>query len=62
MATMTMILSTTDANQLNSLRAELKQWEKTFADANGGRKAGRHDIKQDPIIGIYLSFHREIYD
>lgn len=50
MATAT-TLSTADANQLNTLRVELKQWEKAFADANGGRKAGRHDIKQDPSIG-----------
>ncbi|KUL85453.1 hypothetical protein ZTR_06757 [Talaromyces verruculosus] len=49
MAAATM-LSTADATQLNTLRVELKQWEKAFADANGGRKAGRHDIKQDPSI------------
>jgi hypothetical protein len=51
MATATM-LSTADANQLNNLRVELKKWEKAFVDANGGRKAGRHDIKQDPSIGM----------
>lgn len=51
MATVTM-LSTADATQLNTLRVELKLWEKAFADANGGRKAGRHDIKQDPSIGM----------
>ena len=34
------------------LRAELKAWEKTFADANEGRKAGREDIKKHPDIGI----------
>lgn len=54
MATAT-ILSTADASQLNTLRVELKQWEKAFADANGGRKAGRHDIKQDPSIGMPLT-------
>lgn len=54
MATATM-LSTADASQLNTLRVELKQWEKAFADANGGRKAGRHDIKQDPSIGMPLT-------
>ena len=36
------------------LRAELKVWEKTFADANGGRKAGREDIKRHPDIGILV--------
>ncbi|EED15335.1 conserved hypothetical protein [Talaromyces stipitatus ATCC 10500] len=57
--TTTTTLSTSEANQLNSLRAELKQWEKAFADANGGRKAGRHDIKQDPSIAAkYKTYGR----
>uniref|UniRef100_A0A093VHH7 DNA replication regulator SLD2 n=1 Tax=Talaromyces marneffei PM1 TaxID=1077442 RepID=A0A093VHH7_TALMA len=59
MATATTMLSTADANQLNTLRVELKQWEKAFADANGGRKAGRHDIKQDPSIAAkYKTYGR----
>lgn len=33
------------------LRAELKEWERAFAAANGGKKAGRQDIKGDPDIG-----------
>lgn len=33
------------------LRAELKEWERAFADANGGKKAGRQDIKGNPDIG-----------
>jgi DNA replication and checkpoint protein len=33
------------------LRQELKDWEKEFADANSGRKAGRDDIKKHPTIG-----------
>lgn len=49
------MMSTAEATQLNTLRVELKQWEKAFADANGGRKAGRHDIKQDPSIGSPLA-------
>ena len=36
----------------NRLRLELKQWEKAFAAANNGRKAGREDIKQHPDIGM----------
>lgn len=48
----TTVLSTAEAAQLNTLRVELKQWEKSFSDANGGKKAGRQDIKQDPEIGI----------
>ena len=35
----------------NKLKLELKQWEKAFAAANGGKKAGREDIKQHPQIG-----------
>lgn len=36
------------------LRAELKEWEKSFAAANGGRKAGREDIKKVPDICVYI--------
>jgi hypothetical protein len=57
MATATTTLTTAEAGQLNTLRVELKQWEKDFADANGGRKAGRHDIKQDPSIGMLSCFN-----
>lgn len=34
------------------IRAELKTWEKAFSSANGGRKAGRDDIKQNFDIGM----------
>lgn len=34
------------------LRAELKEWERAFSAANGGRKAGRLDIKNNPDIGM----------
>ncbi|KAL8874063.1 MAG: hypothetical protein Q9174_000568 [Haloplaca sp. 1 TL-2023] len=33
-----------------SLRLELKEWERSFAADNDGRKAGREDIKQHPDI------------
>lgn len=49
--------------QISSLRAELKDWEKTFSDANGGRKAGRDDIKKDPTIGnqtVSVPFERGV--
>ena len=36
----------------DKLRVELKVWEKAFASANEGRKAGRDDIKKDPEIGM----------
>jgi hypothetical protein len=52
MATTT-TLTMANQTQLDTLRAELKQWEKAFSAANGGRKAGRHDIKQDPTIGTF---------
>lgn len=38
------------------LRQELKVWERQFATANDGRKAGREDIKQNPHIGMLLYF------
>ncbi|KAF2005869.1 hypothetical protein P154DRAFT_456475 [Amniculicola lignicola CBS 123094] len=34
----------------NSLRLELKAWEKKFAAQHDGRKAGRDDIKADAVI------------
>ena len=36
---------------LYTLKVELKEWEKAFAAAHDGRKAGRDDIKQHPDIG-----------
>lgn len=44
--------SDVDANStaITDLRYELKVWEKSFATANGGRKAGREDIKKDATI------------
>ena len=41
-------------NRADFLRTELKLWEKAFADANGGRKAERADIKKDPAICGHL--------
>ncbi|KAJ0426285.1 DNA replication/checkpoint protein [Aspergillus carlsbadensis] len=42
-----------------ALRAELKEWERGFAAANGGRKAGRNDIKQVPEIAAkYKEYSR----
>lgn len=34
-----------------SLRSDLKSWEKGFAANNEGKKASREDIKQNPAIG-----------
>ncbi|KAK2759841.1 DNA replication regulator sld2 [Arachnomyces sp. PD_36] len=42
-----------------ALRAELKEWERAFAAANGGRKAGREDIRKDEIIAAkYKAYSR----
>ncbi|PYH40274.1 protein sld2 [Aspergillus saccharolyticus JOP 1030-1] len=42
-----------------NLRAELKEWERAFADANGGRKADRGDIKKVPEIAAkYKEYSR----
>lgn len=38
------------------LRQVLKEWEKSFAAAHNGRKAGRDDIKQHPEIGNDLPY------
>ncbi|OJI83737.1 hypothetical protein ASPTUDRAFT_190184 [Aspergillus tubingensis CBS 134.48] len=47
------------ATQFTNLRAELKEWERAFADANGGRKAERSDIKKVPEIAAkYKEYSR----
>lgn len=38
------------SDRATALRAELKQWEKDFAAANAGRKAGKGDIKANAHI------------
>lgn len=64
-----MIMSITEPantpNPLNSssdtLRLELKAWEKEFAIAHQGRKAGREDIKQHPEIGNEISLMSSLF-
>ncbi|KAL5000184.1 DNA replication/checkpoint protein [Aspergillus recurvatus] len=47
------------ATQAATLRAELKEWERGFAAANGGKKAGRGDIKKVPEIAAkYKEYSR----
>ncbi|KAL4879640.1 DNA replication/checkpoint protein [Aspergillus karnatakaensis] len=47
------------AAQAAALRAELKDWERGFAAANGGKKAGRGDIKKVPEIAAkYKEYSR----
>ncbi|OAX78533.1 hypothetical protein ACJ72_07160 [Emergomyces africanus] len=43
----------------STLRAELKEWERSFSIANGGRKPGRDDIKNNPAISAkYKAYSR----
>ncbi|PGH16583.1 hypothetical protein AJ79_01689 [Helicocarpus griseus UAMH5409] len=43
----------------STIRAELKEWERSFSAANGGRKPGRDDIKNDPTISSkYKTYSR----
>ncbi|KAH7064696.1 DNA replication/checkpoint protein [Macrophomina phaseolina] len=47
------------ADQCNAIRVDLKAWEKEFAKSNGGRKAGRADIKANQDIAArYKEYHR----
>ncbi|KAL4810104.1 DNA replication/checkpoint protein [Aspergillus unguis] len=47
------------ATHASALRAELKEWEREFAAANGGKKAGRGDIKNVPEIAAkYKEYSR----
>lgn len=41
------------AKRSNTLRLELKSWEKEFAASNNGQKASRDDIKKNPGIGQF---------
>ncbi|KAJ5970763.1 uncharacterized protein N7479_000681 [Penicillium vulpinum] len=59
MADSTLTSSAEVGAQAINLRAELKTWEKAFASANGGRKAGRDDIKQSADIAAkYKEYSR----
>lgn len=52
--------SLANQEEINSLRAELKEWEKTYSAANGDRKPGRDDIKKNPAIGMQHSHVKSI--
>lgn len=39
-------------NKAKDLRTELKAWESEWAQAHGGSKPGRQDIKDNPDIGM----------
>ncbi|PGH01417.1 hypothetical protein GX51_05224 [Blastomyces parvus] len=44
----------------SALRAELKEWERSFAAANGGRKPGRDDIKNNTAISAKYKFYSRL--
>ncbi|KAF2477937.1 uncharacterized protein BDR25DRAFT_250327 [Lindgomyces ingoldianus] len=46
----------------NSLRRELKAWEKEFASQHDGRKAGRDDIKANGIISQKYKDYNKLRD
>ena len=45
--------ATSDDTCITNLKYELKKWEKSFADSNGGRKPTREDVKSDASIGMH---------
>lgn len=48
------IMNITESEQrCNVLRVDLKIWESKFSAKNGGRKAGREDIKADAVICMH---------
>lgn len=44
---------TESEQRCNVLRVDLKIWESKFSAKNGGRKAGREDIKADAVICMH---------
>ncbi|KAI9749570.1 MAG: hypothetical protein M4579_006821 [Chaenotheca gracillima] len=50
------------SDRVTELRLELKEWEKCFAAANEGRKAGREDIKKDPTIAAKYKDYAKLRD
>ncbi|KLJ08114.1 hypothetical protein EMPG_16436 [Blastomyces silverae] len=55
------ILTENEEQQSSStLRAELKEWERSFAAANGGRKPGRDDIKNDTAISAKYKLYSRL--
>ncbi|KAL8812356.1 MAG: hypothetical protein Q9200_001082 [Gallowayella weberi] len=46
--------------ECQKLRTELKDWEKSFAATNGGKKAGREDIKRHPEIAAKYKIYNKL--
>ena len=50
-------MSITELEQrCNTLRNDLKAWEKQFAAQHNGKKAGREDIKADAVICTHATY------
>ncbi|KAK4237562.1 hypothetical protein C8A03DRAFT_15892 [Achaetomium macrosporum] len=49
-------------NESLRLRAELKQWERDWATAHGGKKPGRDDIKRNPDIAQKYKQYNKVRD
>ncbi|KAL8668093.1 MAG: hypothetical protein Q9202_000071 [Teloschistes flavicans] len=47
-------------HEIQTLRQELKEWEKSFAAGNEGRKAEREDIKQHPEIANKYKLYNKL--
>lgn len=46
--------------ECHELRAQLKEWEKSFAETNAGRKPGKEDIRKNPDIATkYKTYNRK---
>jgi hypothetical protein len=50
-------MSITELEQrCNTLRNDLKAWEKQFTAQHNGKKAGREDIKADAVICMHATY------
>jgi len=50
------------ASECHELRAQLKEWEKLFADTNSSRKPGKEDIKRNPEIAAKYKTYNHTRD
>ncbi|KIW28493.1 uncharacterized protein PV07_08152 [Cladophialophora immunda] len=49
-------------SQADALRVDLKEYERTFAARNGGRKPGKGDIKADAVIAARYKEYNRVRD
>jgi DNA replication and checkpoint protein len=48
--------------ECHELRAQLKEWEKWFAETNSGRKPGKEDIRENPEIAAKYKLYNRTRD